>query len=155
MTEKAARPKILGGLTVRVSTGCGPLYIQMNWCKGELFEVFATMGKAGGCVISHLEALTRAVTLGLRCGIPLNEFVRQLTGIGCPTPQSWPKEEAVASCSDALGKTLDKYGSLPIGRVVDLLLETNVPTVGVGESEMVAINARVEKLAAERDALGL
>jgi len=122
---KLPRPKAIGGLTVKAMTGCGPLYIQMNWCNGKLFEVFATLGKTGGCATSQSEAVTRSVTMGLRHGVPLAEYVRQLSGIRCPNPYPFPKSEAVLSCADALAKTLERYGTLTIEEVVKLIQATN------------------------------
>lgn len=122
---KTPRPKVIGGLTVKVITGCGPLYIQMNWYNGKLFEVFATLGKTGGCATSQSEALTRSVTTGLRHGVPLAEYIRQFAGIRCPNPMLWPKSDEVLSCADALAKTLKRYGTLTTEGVVKLIHSIN------------------------------
>ena len=100
------RPPVLGGITVKVVTGCGNMYIQLNWLGDRLFEVFATLGKGGGCAVCQSEALTRSITLGLKCGIPVSEYVRSARGIRCPTPVPFPKDQAVLSCPDAIAKTL-------------------------------------------------
>lgn len=110
MIEKKPRPEALGGVTAKVSTGCGNMYVQMNWHEGSLFEVFATLGNAGGCATCQSEAITRSVTLGLRCGLPVLEYMDQLRGIRCPTPLPFPKAKAVLSCPDAIAKVLAKYG---------------------------------------------
>lgn len=100
---KKSRPKNLLGSTVRVETGCGNLYITVNHEDGKgIFEVFATLGKAGGCATVQNEALTRSITLGLRFGIPVSEFVRQLKGIRCPSPNL-----ETLSCADAIAKALE------------------------------------------------
>jgi len=105
--EKQKRPKILSGKTHKVKTGCGTLYITLNKHKGKLFEiVLPTLGKAGGCATCQNEALTRAVTLGLRYGIPKEEYIQALEGIQCPSPNLFPEEDRVLSCSDALAKIL-------------------------------------------------
>jgi ribonucleoside-diphosphate reductase alpha chain len=83
---KLPRPKVLVGITVKVATGCGNMYVQMNWHQGHVFEVFATLGHSGNCASSYSEGLTRCVTLGLRSGIPHEEFFKELRGIRCPTP---------------------------------------------------------------------
>lgn len=154
---KAPRPKVIGGLTVKVVTGCGPLYIQMNWCGSRLFEVFATLGKTGGCAISQSEALTRSVTMGLRHGVPLAEYIRQLEGIRCPNPMPFPKEEAVWSCADALAKTLKRYGTLSVEGVVKLIQQTNesVDETLTEEQEKEQAKECIAQLAKEREEQGL
>ncbi len=163
---KPNRPKLIGGITVRTVTGCGKMYVQLNWLDGRLFEVFATLGKGGGCAICQSEALTRSITVGLKCGVPVVEYVGQIRGIRCPSPLPFPKEEATLSCPDALSRVLEQYGSLSIEDVVKLLLGMNgaagngteiVVGVGVGEPDLTAEEAaaEVERLRAIRDAAGL
>lgn len=106
---KKARPKQLEGKTVRVTTGCGNLYITLNKDGDSLFEVFATLGKAGGCAICQDEALTRAITLGLRYGIPKEEFVKELEGLRCPNPV-WGDGDQILSCPDAIAKVMKEEG---------------------------------------------
>ncbi len=123
--DKIGRPLVLGGITVKVVTGCGNMYIQMNWYHGQLLEVFATLGHSGGCAACEMEALTRSVTVGLKYGVPLSEYVHQFKGTHCPNPIPFPKESAVMSCPDAIARSLEQYGSLSIDRVVDLLHSSN------------------------------
>lgn len=153
--SKAPRPKVIGGLTVKVMTGCGPLYVQMNWCNGKLFEVFATLGKTGGCAISQSEALTRSVTMGLRHGVPLAEYIRQFSNIRCPSPHPFPKDEAVWSCADALAKTLAKYGTMSVEEVVELIKQTNSTEALGEEDEQAQAQRRIAQLAEEREGQGL
>jgi len=130
---KPERPRLLGGITVKVKTGCGSMYIQMNWLNSKLFEVFATMGKVGGCTLCQTESLTRSITLGLKYGVPLPEYIRQLRGMRCPNPMPFPKEDAVWSCPDAIAKTLERYGALSIDKVIELIRGIN------GDAETVAV----------------
>jgi len=153
--SKVPRPRVIGGITVKVITGCGPLYIQMNWCSGKLFEVFATLGKTGGCATSQSEALTRSVTMGLRHGVPLEEYIRQLDGIRCPSPRPFPKEEAVMSCADALSKTLAKYGTLSIEEVIKIILASNADEDLTDAKEEEQAKATIEQLAKKRKEQGL
>ena len=161
---KTSRPSVLGGITVKVITGCGNMYVQLNWSNGKLLEVFATLGHGGGCATCEMEALTRSITLGLKSGVPVGEYVRQLRGIRCPSPMPFPKEDAVFSCPDAIAKTLSKYGSLDIDAVIDLLRGANGHTVASGDSAapVVAVElsseeveSRVQELSREREAQGL
>ena len=103
---KKERPRALEGKTVKIGTGCGNLYVTLNRNGEGLFEVFATLGRSGGCANCQNEALTRAITVGLRCGIPKEEYIRELEGIQCPNPVPFPQENRVMSCPDAIAKVL-------------------------------------------------
>jgi len=104
------RPVELEGKTARVKTGsCGNLYITVNVNDGKPYEVLARLGKAGGCATCQNEALTRSITLGLKNGIPVKEYVDELRGLQCPGPFMFPKEERVLSCPDGIAKVLERY----------------------------------------------
>jgi len=163
--DKPSRPPVLGGITVKVITGCGNMYVQLNWYQGRLFEVFATLGHGGGCAACEMEALTRSITLGLKNGVPMTEYIHQLRGIRCPSPLPFPKESAVFSCPDAIAKTLSEYGSLDVPAVISLLRGVNGhgadPDDDVaGPTEAVELSAedvesRVQELTKEREAQGI
>ena len=150
--EKAVRPKVLGGINVKSVTGCGNMYIQLGWCKGRLFEIFATLGKAGGCATCFNESLTRSITTGLRCGVDVSEYIRQLRGVRCPTPMPFPKEDSVMSCPDAIGRVLEVYGSLTAEGMIKLVLELEAPQNGQSdEEEMREAVKRMEELKKVRE----
>ena len=150
--EKAPRPKVVGGINVRVITGCGNMYIQLGWCNGKLFEVFATLGRGGGCAMGFSEALTRSVTAGLRCDVPVAEYVRQLKGVLCPSPRPFPKDDAVMSCPDAIGKVLESYGSLTTEDMIKLIQAlSSQPSQLSEEDEKKEAIRNMENLRAERE----
>ncbi|MDD5423081.1 MAG: vitamin B12-dependent ribonucleotide reductase, partial [Candidatus Omnitrophica bacterium] len=85
------RPNVITGTTTKIATGCGNLYVTINVDEKSLpFELFTSMGKAGGCAMSQLEAIRRLVSLAFRSGIDTNSIIEQLRGIRCPSP-SWEK----------------------------------------------------------------
>lgn len=96
------------GGTMKMKTGCGNLYITINEDDEGLFEVFASMGKAGGCASSQSEAISRMVSLALRSRIEPKAIIRQLKGIRCPNPTLWTGGP-VYSCPDAMGKAMERY----------------------------------------------
>lgn len=104
---KKRRPKRLEGQTIRAITGCGKLYITVNNdSKGEPVEVFAVLGKSGSCQRSSCEAIARAITVGLKYGVPISEYSRHLFGIQCDNPHPFPREEKTLSCADAIARIL-------------------------------------------------
>lgn len=107
-TFKRDRPKALKGWTYQMQTGCGPLYITVNEDKQGLFELFTTMGKAGGCAASQAEALGRMVSLAWRSGVQARQVVKQLMGISCHCPSGFG-DSKVLSCADAVAKAIQAH----------------------------------------------
>ena len=104
--KKLERPKVCPGTTEKIVTGCGNGYITINRNGSEeIIEVFMTLGKSGGCAQAQLEALTRSLTLGLKYGIPVEEYIREFRGIRCPSPGFEGKVE-ITSCSEAIARAL-------------------------------------------------
>ncbi|MGI5819115.1 MAG: vitamin B12-dependent ribonucleotide reductase [Armatimonadota bacterium] len=102
------RPPVVTGQTRAMRTGCGKLYVTLNRDEQGPFELFAAMGKAGGCAASQSEALARMVSLAFRCGIPAEQVVRQLRGISCHLPAWEPGGERILSCADAVAKAIEQ-----------------------------------------------
>ena len=96
------------GLTRRIKTGEGTLYITINEDEQGLCEVFTTIGKAGGNAAAQSEAISRLISLALRSGINPQSIVRQLKGISGPNP-TWEDGRLILSTPDAIGKALDDY----------------------------------------------
>jgi ribonucleoside-diphosphate reductase alpha chain len=102
------RPKVTRGVTERVSTGCGYIYVTINFDEHGICEVFSTLGKAGGCAAAQLEAICRLGSLSLRSGVDLGSLAKHLRGIRCPSI-AWERGRAVLSCADAIASVLQKY----------------------------------------------
>ncbi len=102
------RPTQTQGLTRRIKTGEGTLYITINEDERGLCEVFTTIGKAGGNAAAQSEAISRLISLALRSGINPQSIVRQLKGISGPNP-TWEDGKLILSTPDAIGKALDDY----------------------------------------------
>jgi ribonucleoside-diphosphate reductase alpha chain len=104
-----ARPLLTQGVTEKITVGCGQsIYVTVNEDQNGLFEVFATMGKSGGCMASQSEAIGRLISLGLRSGIETEAIIKQLEGIRCPAP-AWQEGNIILSCADAIGKAMHRY----------------------------------------------
>jgi ribonucleoside-diphosphate reductase alpha chain len=102
------RPKVTTGVTERVNTGCGYIYVTVNFDQQGISEVFSTLGKAGGCAAAQLEAISRLTSLALRSGIDIESLVKHLRGIRCPSIV-WEQGHAILSCADAIASVLEKY----------------------------------------------
>ncbi|MGD0997167.1 MAG: vitamin B12-dependent ribonucleotide reductase [Thermoleophilia bacterium] len=106
-TTRPSRPRLLTGETERMDTGCGKLFVIMNDDEHGPREVFANMGKAGGCASSNTEALGRLISLALKKGASPSEIVDQLKGIRCHVPYGMGPN-ATLSCADAIGKAIER-----------------------------------------------
>jgi ribonucleoside-diphosphate reductase alpha chain len=102
------RPTETKGAITKVNTGCGSLYITVAYDDKGIFEVFATLGKSGGCASAQLEATCRLITLALRSGIDVASVVKQLKGIRCPNI-AWEDGKSILSCADAIAGVLEKH----------------------------------------------
>lgn len=105
---KRERPKALRGWTYQMQTGCGPLYVTINEDNVGLFELFTTMGKAGGCAASQCEAIGRLISLAWRSGVPAKQVIKQLMGISCHKPSGFG-ENKILSCADAVSKAIETH----------------------------------------------
>jgi len=102
------RSKITTGVTERVHTGCGSLYVTVNFDDQGICEVFSTLGKSGGCAAAQLEATCRLISMAFRAGIDVESVVKQLRGIRCPSI-AWEEGKSVLSCADAIAGVLEKH----------------------------------------------
>ena len=85
--EVLPRPKSASGVTHRLDTGCGKLYLTINYQadSGEIMETFITTGSDGGCLV-YTEATSRLVSLAIRAGVSIEEIAGQLQSThSCPS----------------------------------------------------------------------
>ena len=109
MPVRPSRSPVLRGETREKVTGCGSLYVTVNEDDFGPREIFANMGKAGGCASASTEAIGRLISLAFRYGVPPDKIVKQLRGIRCHVPLGFGPNQ-ILSCPDAIGKALaDKY----------------------------------------------
>ena len=102
------RPAVTKGVTERIRTGEGNIYVTINEDEQGLCEVFSTIGKAGGNAAAQSEAISRLISISLRSGIDPREIVKSLKGISGPTPV-WEDGELILSTPDAIGRALERY----------------------------------------------
>jgi ribonucleoside-diphosphate reductase alpha chain len=107
--QKRLRPEVLRSTTRRVETPLGNMYVTITEDdRGQPFEVFMSLGKAGGALMSHVEALGRMMSLALRSGIPITEIYLQLKGISSDRVIGLGPNK-ILSVPDAVGIAIEKY----------------------------------------------
>jgi ribonucleoside-diphosphate reductase alpha chain len=123
------RPNVLIGKTIEMMTGCGKLYVTINQDEqGKPFEIFTSMGKAGGCAQSQCEAIGRLISLVLRSNGEPEMIVSQLKGISCHMKYGFGANQ-ILSCADAVAKAVEKSLNTPIEIKVIKQEEINVDTL--------------------------
>jgi ribonucleoside-diphosphate reductase alpha chain len=107
--QKRSRPELLRGTTRRLETPLGTLYVTITEDeRAQPFEVFMSLGKAGGALMADVEALGRLISLALRSGIPMKEIYRQLRGISSDRTMGLGANK-VLSVPDAVGIAIERW----------------------------------------------
>ncbi|HEX5437713.1 MAG TPA: response regulator SirA, partial [Gemmatimonadaceae bacterium] len=127
---KRSRPDLLRGSTRRMETPLGTMYVTITEDdRAQPFEVFITLGKAGGAAMADVEAMGRLISLALRSGIPIMELHKQLRGIASDRPIGLGANK-VLSVPDAIGIAIEQWWRDKQGVQQDLL--DNPPARGAG-----------------------
>jgi ribonucleoside-diphosphate reductase alpha chain len=125
--QKRSRPEVLRGTTRRVETPLGTLYVTITEDdKGQPFEVFMTLGKAGGALMADVESLGRLISLALRSGIPIKEIYRQLRGISSDRVIGLGPNK-ILSMPDAVGIAIERWMQEKQGIQQELLPNVGPP----------------------------
>ena len=125
--QKRSRPELLRGTTRRVETPLGTMYVTITEDdRGQAFEVFMTLGKAGGALGADVEAIGRLISLALRSGIPIGEIYRQLRGISSDRVTGLGPSK-VLSVPDAIGIAIERWMHEKQGVQQDLLDAPQAP----------------------------
>ena len=107
--QKRQRPAMLRGRTLKMNSPLGDLYVTINEDdRGRPFELFCSLGKAGGAAMADAEAIGRLVSLALRSGIPIAAIRDQLRGISCDRAVGIGPSK-VLSVPDAVGQAIERY----------------------------------------------
>jgi ribonucleoside-diphosphate reductase alpha chain len=118
---KRSRPDVLRGTTIRKDTPLGTMFVNITEDeKGQPFEIFLNLGKAGGSAMADAEAIGRLISLALRSGISVQEIHRQLRGISSDRAVGLGPNK-VLSMPDAVGIALEQWWREKQGVQQDLL----------------------------------
>ena len=128
MLTERQRPKVLSGVTERVRTAHGNLFVTINYNEeGKPFEVFASLGKAGSTESAQLEAITRLTTMSLRAGVEPSQIIQHLQGI--TDEPIWDKGSLVRSTPDAVAQVLSRH--LLKNNSIDVNTSSDVEQLGL------------------------
>jgi ribonucleoside-diphosphate reductase alpha chain len=142
--QKRSRPELLRGATRRLETPLGTLYVTITEDdRGQPFEVFMSLGKAGGALMADVEALGRLISLALRSGIPMKEIYRQLRGISSDRVIGLGPNK-ILSVPDAVGIAIERWMQEKQGIQQELL-----PQAGRGGPQGIASQIEVAPMVAQ------
>lgn len=112
------RSSILAGLTEKANTPFGSMYMTANYADKEILECFIHLGKSGSEIRSMIEALSRVISIGLRSGTKIEDYITTLEGIA--GSETWVYENAegnefyVRSIPDMIAKMLGNLNRFKI-----------------------------------------
>jgi len=136
--SKRSRPDLLKGSTRRIETPLGTMYVTITEDdRGQPFEVFISLGKAGAPLMANVEAIGRLISLALRSGVPMPEIYRQLRGISSDRPVGLGPNK-VLSVPDAIGIAIEKWMQDKHGIQQELLGGLPAQTAGLSVRDVVA-----------------
>jgi ribonucleoside-diphosphate reductase alpha chain len=124
---KRSRPDMLRATSLRKETPLGTMFVHITEDdRGQPFEVFINLGKAGGAAMADAEAMGRLISVALRSGIPLQEIHRQLRGVASDRAIGLGPNK-VLSVPDAIGIALEEWWRQKQGIQQDLLSASPTP----------------------------
>ncbi len=126
--QKRQRPSVLKGRTLKMNSPLGDIYVTINEDDaGRPFEVFCTLGKAGGAAFADAEAMGRLMSVALRSGVPITALRDQLRGISSDRAVGVGPNK-VLSAPDAIGQAIERYLEEQAGVQEELPINVTAPT---------------------------
>lgn len=113
MTPKKSRPQKLESSTVEIPCPCGRVYVTITEKDGVPFEIFARLGKSGGCGSAVVSAMTATASVALRSGTDPQDLAKVLIGISCHRSPVQDGNKKIISCADAVGQALSNLSNPP------------------------------------------
>ena len=72
---------VVFGKTIKDTTPWGSIYVTLNFDGKQPFETFINVGKSGSELKAMTEALSRIISIGLRSGCNIENFIDTLKGL--------------------------------------------------------------------------
>ncbi len=102
------RGKTLKGITEKLKTSRGSLYVTVNMLNSKPIEVFANIGKSGGDISALSEAIGRLISIALQNGVDVEKIVNTLINITGAQP-IWNEGRLIKSVPDAIAQVLKDH----------------------------------------------
>lgn len=80
-TKGFERPFSMRGLTTKIRTPHGSMFVTINFFEGQVKEVFVVVSKPGSELRACAEALGRVISLALQKGVPPEDILETLENI--------------------------------------------------------------------------
>jgi ribonucleoside-diphosphate reductase alpha chain len=134
--QKRSRPDKLRSTAIRKDTPLGTMYVHISEDeRGQPFEVFLNLGKAGGSAMADVEAMGRLISLALRSGIPLMQIHKQMRGISSDRAVGLGPNK-VLSVPDAIGIAIEEWVRERQVGVQQELMPSDVPQTQTRNGDM-------------------
>ncbi len=105
-------PNVIGlqGVTYKIPTGCGPLFVTVNHDGKQIVEIFSAMNPPGGCGNAQTASAGILTSLALKDSRNPDEYLdgisKHLRAIGCPKKNDLVER---GSCSQAMVQAIDFF----------------------------------------------
>ena len=143
------RPLRVNGATYKIATPLGNAFITVNEDeKGDPFEVFITIGKAGSEIAAMAEALGRMISTTLRFGNhkpPIErakEIMEQLKGIGGGRSVGFGPNK-IRSLPDAVARAIGLHFGFNLHSTNGVVADTSPSEVENQEETVIPMQATV------------
>jgi len=107
-----SKPLVFDETTARVRTPCGNVFVILGRDDDGPLDMRLVFGKAGGCVATWAEVVSRLVSLMLRAGFTKQEIGYEFRGLACQRGDNERGGEQ-ASCLHQIAEVLDRDGQNP------------------------------------------
>ena len=135
------RPQRTVGVTEQVNTGCGRMYITVNYDQEGLIETFITTGSSGGCS-GFTAGVSRLISLALRANISPDSIIDQLTSVSCPTflkRKAGNSNLVGKSCPDIIGRILIQESGLKDNRDIKAIINSTVSELSATSEKLSSV----------------
>ncbi|MGB9755620.1 MAG: vitamin B12-dependent ribonucleotide reductase [Desulfurella sp.] len=106
--QSIKRGNVLKGITEKLKTSRGSLYVTVNTLNDKPVEVFANIGKSGGDISALSEAIGRLISIALQNGVDVEKIVGTLINITGAQP-IWNEGRLIKSVPDAIAQVLKDH----------------------------------------------
>ncbi len=101
-----SRVRGIQGITYEIKTGCGPLFVTVNYDEKGAVELFSNMNPPGGCAAAQTATAGVLSSFNLHRGESPERIAKHLRSTQCPESNDLLRKN---SCPQAMAKALDLF----------------------------------------------